>query len=371
MSRIKKPSAMNASSKWREPPMSKQTPVRAFAVGTALGLLAGLGAVFLDRKMGASKDNATSPRTAASGPQQFPAATWRHIAVRTWKSFNDDQIAAVGAGVTFFGLLAMFPALGAFVALYGLFADVHAAQKQISAMQGLLPSGAVSVIGDQITRLTLTNHRKLGATFLVSLLLSIWSSNAGLKGLNVAYEEKESRGFIQLNLVSLAFTMGATIFAILSIAAVVAAPGLLSALGFASFYGVSLLRWPALLLIVIALLSLVFRFGPDRAQAKWRWITPGSSFAAIAWIGMSIGFSWYVANFGSYDRTYGALGAVVGLMTWIWLSTMVVLLGAELNSEIEKHTSADTTTGPPKPIGQRGAAVADGDRLEKRQENPG
>jgi membrane protein len=326
----------------------------------AFGVLTGMGVFLAEDLMGARGGRRSPPRpTAATSPVQIPARDWRSVLTRTWREFNDDHIPAVAGGATFFGLLALFPALGVFVSLYGLFADVEQARLHILKLQGVVPAGAISVLSEQMIRLAAAPHAKLGMTFLISLLLSLWTSNAGVKsliaGLNVAYEEKEKRGFLRLNAVSLTFTLGAVGLAVLA----AALSGWLAASGLAASRLIGLLRWPVLLVMVIAVLSVLYRYAPSRAHARWRWITPGSALAGVSWAIMSVGFSLYVANFGHYDRTYGSLGAVVGFMTWIWLSLTVVLLGAELNSELEQETSADTTTGAPKPRGQRGAAVAD------------
>jgi membrane protein len=333
-------------------------PLLTFVLGVAVG-------IDLTRAPGGAPQKSLEQRPGrdAASPGQIPLAGWKQIGLRTWTEFNADQIPAVAGGVTFFCLLALFPALGAFVSLYGLISNVEDARRQIVGLGGVLPGGAVTVIGDQMTRLTTTNHTHLGFAFATGLLISIWSSNAGVKalmsGLNVAYEEREKRTFIGLNLMSLLFTVGLTLFAVFSIAAVVAAPEFLSSLGLPHVEGESLARWPLVLIATISLLALLYRFGPSREHARWRWITPGSVLAAVLWMAMSIGFSLYVANFGHYDRTYGPLGAMIGFMTWTWLSVTVVLLGAELNSELEQQTSIDTTTGPPQPVGQRGASVAD------------
>ena len=221
----------------------------------------------------------------------------------------------------------------------------------------------MTVIGEQMRRLIQSDHAHLGFTFLTSLLISVWSANAGVKalmaGLNDAYEEREKRGFIRLNLLSLTFTLGLTGFAVLGAASVVAAPKVLDSVGLGQFQFASLFRWPAMLAVTFVALALLYRFGPSREPARWRWITPGSILAAFGWLAMSTVFSFYVATFGHYDRTYGPLGAIVGFMTWIWLSIIVVLLGAELNSQLEQQTSVDTTTGAPLPKGRRGAVVAD------------
>jgi len=254
----------------------------------------------------------------------------------------EDRIPLVAAGATFYVLLALFPALGVFVSLYGLVADLGAAQRQIAALQGLLPSGGVTVLSEQVARLAATPPASLGLTFALSLLLSIWSSNAGMKGviagLNIAYEQPERRNFLVLNLVSLTFTAGAILFAVAAVATVAAAPELLSRIGLETISGAAVLRWPVMLLVTAGLVSVLYRFAPSHQRPRWRWITPGSGFAALAWGAMSAAFSLYVSRFGRYDATYGSLGALAGFMTWIWLSLIVVLLGAELNSELERQT---------------------------------
>jgi membrane protein len=343
-----------------------------FAATFLLGFAAG---VHLDgwRKSFHSSDGGPAaatfrPGASATRPGEIPAAGWRQIMGRTWKAFNSDQILAVAGGVTFFSLLALFPALGAFVSLYGLISNVDDARREIVGMAGVLPGGAVTIIGDQMARLAATNHAHLGFAFATGLLISVWSANAGVKalmnGLNVAYEEDEKRSFITLNLASLAFTVGLTALSVIGISGAVAAPRVLASVGITRFLGEGLLRWPVLAAVTFSLLALLYRYGPSRAHARWRWITPGSALAGLVWMLMSIGFSIYVANFGHYNQTYGALGALIGFMTWIWLSVTVVLLGAELNSQLEQQTSVDTTTGHPMPAGQRGATVSDrGPRL--------
>jgi len=346
-------------------------------LGDALGLMTlgmaiGLGFGFADhwRTRGGEVSTADRAREAADRPTAISPRGWRKVLTRTWREFNDDRIPAVAAGATFFALLALFPALGVFVSLYGLVAEVEDARRQVAALRGILPEGAISVMGEAMTRLAALPHASLSTTFAVSLLISIWSSNAGVKalisGLNVAYEEREHRGFFRLNLVSLSFTLGAIAFSLLAAAGLGLAPATLARFGLVLPPGADLLRWPLLFAVVVAAVSLLYRYGPDRQHARWRWITPGGVLAAAGWMVMSLGFSLYVANFGSYDRTYGSLGAVVGFMTWIWLSLIVVLLGAELNSELEQQTSVDTTTGAPQPPGARGAAVSDRTRRRGR-----
>ena len=299
----------------------------------------------------------------ARAPQDIPAKGWKDILWRTWSEFNEDRIPTVAGGVSFFGLLALFPALGAFVSLYGLFADVKAAREQLRLLAGLVPREALDFVGDQMTRLAEAEHASLGLTFLFTLLVSLWSANAGVKalfdGLNVAYEEREKRGLVRLNLISLAFTFGAIAFLVLSFAGVVAVPVALALVGLPDLGFMSVLRWPILFAVAIAGLSLLYRYGPSREHARWRWITWGSVIGAALWLAASMVFSFYVSRFGHYDRTYGSLGAVVGFMSWLWISIIVVLVGAEINAEIEHQTAVDSTTGAPKVMGRRGAKMAD------------
>jgi len=258
-----------------------------------------------------------------------------------WSRYGVDQIPAAAASVAFFALLAIFPGIGAFVSLYGLFADVGEAQQHIQALSGLLPGGALVVVGDQMHRLAAAPKTGLSAAFAVSLIVSIWSANAGTKALfqalNNAYEAHEQRGFFTLNLVSLAFTAGATVLAVFSFSAMVAVPPALWRLGFGDFLTLSLIRWPLLLALVISGLSVIYRYGPCRPRAAWRWVTPGGVLGGAGWVAVSVLFSWFVGHFGHFNRTYGSLGAVIGFMTWIWISVIIVLLGAELNALLEPN----------------------------------
>jgi membrane protein len=305
-----------------------------FAIGVAVGIGLSL-ADFASRAL--RKTNADA---LAGARLPLDARGWRDIVWRAVTAFGNDRIPSAAAGVTFYMLLAIFPALSAFISLYGLVADAGDAQRHVLALAGLLPGGALSVISDELTRLTSTDHGALGIAFTVSLATSIWSSNAGAKGLiealNVAYETPERRGFVRLTLISLSFTLGAILLAIGALTLAVVAPALLARHGLTIGDGGAVLQWPLFVASATLLLSILYRFGPDRRGAKWHWITLGGGVAALGWLAMSGLFSWYVANFGSYNKTYGSLGAIVGFLTWIWISLMVVLFGAELNSEIEK-----------------------------------
>jgi membrane protein len=229
-----------------------------------------------------------------------------------------------------------------------------------------MPASAYQLIGDQVVRIAQHSEGKLTLAFVTGLGVALWSANAGMKAifdaLNIVYDEDEKRSFLKLNLISLAFTLAAIVAFILILGAVVVVPLVLTFLGVAAQQQAALLlllRWPVLLILVMLALALLYRHGPSREHAKWRWLTVGSAFAVVSWIAVSLLFSWYLSNFADYNATYGSLGAVIGLMMWMWISTAVVLIGAELNSEIEHQTARDSTTGAPQPLGTRGAMMAD------------
>jgi membrane protein len=302
---------------------------------------------------------------SARTPSEIPGRGWKDILLRIWKNIGKDRVIVVAAGVTFYAILAVVPAIAALVALYGLFADPATIASHLDDITGLVPGGAIEVMRDQITRVTSQGSTTLGLTFIVSLLVSLWSANAGMKSLfdalNLVYNESEKRGFFKLNLMSLAFTVLTIVFVLLAIGALVVVPIVLSFLGLggATELLVKIARWPALFIVVTLALAFLYRYGPSREKPRWRWLTWGSVFAGIAWLGVSILFSWYAENFGNYNKTYGSLGAIIAFMFWLWLSIIVVLIGGELNAETEHQTVRDTTTGAPKPMGARGATMAD------------
>jgi membrane protein len=301
----------------------------------------------------------------AQRPEEIPRRGWRDILLRVYHEISDDRVLAVSAGVTYFALMAIFPAVAALVSLYGIFADPVNVSSNLEAIAGFVPAGGIEIISEQMTRVTAQNEGALGVGFMLGLVLSLWSANGGMKALvdalNVVYDEREKRGFFRLNAISLAFTVGALVFVLLALGAIVAVPIVLDYLylGQATEWLVSILRWPLLLVIMCVALALIYRYGPSRTQSQWRWISWGSVAAALLWLAASALFSWYAANFGNYNETYGSLGAAVGFMMWLWISTLAILLGGELNSEMEHQTAQDTTVGPPKPMGMRGATMAD------------
>ena len=302
----------------------------------------------------------------ADQPSRIPWRGWKDILWRTYEQISADRLLLIAGGVVFYGLLATVPAITALVSMYGIFTSPSAINAQLNFLADVMPSGAYQLISDQIVRIARNSDGKLTLAFILGLGVALWSANAGMKAifdaLNVVYDEDEKRGIVKLNAISLSFTLAGILVLMIIIGAVVVVPLVLALVGFAAERQagmLALLRWPVLFVLVMFGLSVLYRYGPSRRQAKWRWVTVGSAFAALTWIAVSVAFSWYLSKFADYNATYGSLGAVIGLMMWMWISTAVILIGAELNSEVEHQTARDSTTGPPKPIGARGAVMAD------------
>ena len=351
-----------------------------WALAASMGLLA--IAFLVDRSPTAKKntshaDNAgigTSTSRAvsetdrgrdASSPSEIPAKGWKDILLRVYANFGEHRILALAAGITYYSILAIFPALAALVAVYGLFSDPASIAKHLDQAAGFLPGGAIEVAREQLTHVSSQGGQTLGWTFIIGLVISLWSANAAMKSLfdtlNIVYGERERRGFIGLNAISLAFTLAAIAFVLLALGSVVAVPVILDYLWLSDFVDilVRIARWPVMFMVLAFALALIYRFGPSREAPRWRWITWGSVIATVLWVVASLLFSWYAANFGSFNKTYGSLGAVIGFMTWLWISAIVILLGAEVDAEMEHQTVHDTTTGSARPMGARGARVAD------------
>ncbi|MFZ5670316.1 MAG: YihY/virulence factor BrkB family protein [Pseudomonadota bacterium] len=319
-----------------------------------------------DRVMDPAHFERAEPRRgrAARWPHQMTVLGWRDILWRTFWEVSRDKLPSVSGGVTFYVLLAIFPAIGAFVSLYGLAADVAAAERQLAEMSTVFPTSVVQIVGEQMLRLAGQHPGKLSAAFLVSLAISVWSANAGMKalfeGLNVTYDEVEKRDFVRRTAITYASTLGALAFLASVAVILVATPVAMRALGFARFDAVWVpLRWAVVFGVTAGGFALIYRYGPSRRLAKWRWVVLGAVLGATAWLGGSLGFSWYVNNVAHFDATYGSLGAVVAFMSWVWFSVMSLLVGAEFNAEIEHQTAVDSTIGPDRPMGLRGAAMAD------------
>jgi membrane protein len=301
----------------------------------------------------------------ATSPAEIPALGWKDILLRVYGNVSRHRVMALAAGMTYYSILAIFPAIAALVAIYGLFSDPSTIARHLDQLGGFLPGGAIDIARDQLTRVTAKGTQTLGLTFLVGLGISLWSANAAMKSLfdtlNIVYGEDEQRGFVRLNVMSLAFTIGGIIFVLAALGSIVVVPVVLKYIGLSNAGDLLLRigRWPVMYLVLTFALAVIYRYGPSRQAPRWRWITWGSALAALLWLGVSALFSWYAANFGKFNETYGSLGAAVGFMTWLWISAIVILLGAEIDAEMEHQTARDTTTGAPKPMGARGARMAD------------
>ncbi|MCB8821666.1 YihY/virulence factor BrkB family protein [Microvirga rosea] len=301
----------------------------------------------------------------ARGPFQIPWLGWKDILLRLWDEIIEDKVGTVAAGTAFFILLSLFPALAALVSLYGLVADPLTIGEHLADMRGYVPAAMIDLLGGELQRLISNRASTLSLSFAGGIVLALWSANSGMRALfgalNVAYDETEKRSFFRLLFISLCFTVGAVIFFAVLINLIVGIPLVVRFLhlGFAGELLITFL--PAMLMFGVALfgLAILYRYGPSRRIAQWSWITPGSFIAAVIWLLFSILFSWYLSSWANYSATYGSLGAIIGVMMWIYLSLWVVLVGAEINAEIEHQTAHDTTVGPAKPLGERGATMAD------------
>jgi membrane protein len=314
------------------------------------------------------KDSNSGPQSGrtADSPLEIPARGWKQVLLRTWRQSSEDNVGLVAAGVAFYGFLALVPLLGATVLTYGIVADPQTVAGNVKSLTSVMPADAAKLIGDQLMSVVQTSSGKKGFGLLAAIAVALFGARnaAGsiVTALNIAYEEEETRGLIRVNLLSLAITAAAVVMAVVALLAIAAlgyleslfphAPGFILAAG-------KIASYVLLLLGAAAGAATLYRYGPDRQRAKWPWISPGTLFAAAGWLLLTLGFGFYVANFGNYGKTYGSLATVVILVTWLYLSAYVFLFGAELNSELEHQTAKDTTAGTQKPLGQRGAWSAD------------
>lgn len=301
----------------------------------------------------------------AKSPGEIPKKGWFDISKRVFQQISKDNVSIIAAGVAFYAFLAIFPAIAATISIYGLIVDPQTVIKQLSDMAEFLPTQATGLIRSQLDQITSGSPSALGWGLVFSILLSIWSANRGtsalFQGINIAYNEENKRGFFKNTAITLLFTFIGIIVAIVSLALVVALPAAIEGLGVSGpiLTAAMWLRWVLLAGLIMVSLAALYRYAPDRENAKWRWVSWGSVFAAIFWIVGSWAFSFYVNNFGSYNATYGSLAAVVILLFWFYLSSFIILMGAETNSEIEHQTRIDSTTGKQEPMGKRGAHDAD------------
>ena len=301
----------------------------------------------------------------ATTPYLIPLKGWWQVAQRVLGVSSRDNLSVVSAGCAFYALFAVFPALSALIALYGLTANPATVELQFGMLSSVLPPQAYQIVIEQIRRIGETSSQSLGWGLVLSVGIALWSvsnlTQAMFAALNIAYEEPERRSLVRFYLSAFTFAILGIISGVLMLLAIVYVPILFAYTGYSHTFElvVRIARWPLLALVVLIFLALLYRYGPCRRSAQWRWVTVGSVFATVLWLAVSAGFSFYVSHFANYDRTYGSLGAVVVLLIWLYLSFYIVLLGAELNAELELQTSKDTTHGAPKPMGERGAFVAD------------
>lgn len=301
----------------------------------------------------------------AGSPTQIPASGWRDVFIRAFRRIGQDRLTLTAAGVAFYGLLAAFPLIAAAIALWGLAASPEQLASAMHDAYETMPPQAASILDDQASRIVADEGGGTTTAAILGLLVSFYLGSRGvsalIEGLNIASNEREKRGFIKTNLVAILLTVGLILGALVAVALVAVAPAVLGSLpiGDAANVAIRVLRWPVLFIGALAALAVIYRFGPSRAKPRLQWVTPGALFAALAWLLASAGFSIYVANFADYNATYGALGGVVILLMWIWLSALVVLIGQEINVEAERQTRRDSTVAPDKPIGERGAWAAD------------
>jgi membrane protein len=301
----------------------------------------------------------------ADHPGEIPARGWKDILWRAWAQISAQSLFLIAGGVTYAVLLALFPGLAALVSLYGLAFDASQIEKQVAALSTILPEQSQEILRQELHSLVESSSGALGFTAIVGLLLALWSASRGMSGLitaiNIAYEEKERRGFFKFNLIALGLTLGLMVGGVLAIALIAVLPAAVQflAIGSMTKWLLLLVQWPMLIVVVMLGLAVLYRFGPDRAKPQWRWVSPGAITATVLWIVASIGFTVYVANFNNYNKTYGSLGGVVILLTWLYLSAFMVLLGAVINAQSERQTRHDSTEGAPREMGQRGAHAAD------------
>jgi membrane protein len=305
------------------------------------------------------------PGREADGPLQVPVRGWRQIVVRAWKQSNDDNTTMVAGSVAFFAFLAMFPGLIALLTVYGLVADPAQARSQIREYTSALPQPSRQLVTEQLTELAQGSGGALSVSLVLSLLIALWIASTGAQNLmsavNLAYNEEEGRGVVKLRALALALTLGAAVFVLLALALVAVVPAALGGLdlGPAGMVTAQAVRWLLLVALIAVALTFVYRVAPDRAPPRFRWVSVGALTATALWILGNLAFSVYVTNFGRYNETYGTLAGVVVLMLWLYLTSYLVLLGAEINAEAERQTNHDTTRGQPQPMGHRDAVVAD------------
>jgi membrane protein len=301
----------------------------------------------------------------AESPQQIPARGWKDVLARTYVEMKKDNASLLAAGVAFYALLALVPALVAAVSLYGLFADPSEIERQVREFLGAAPAEARELIQSQLEDIVEGQSSSIGLGLIIGLVLALWSASSGTKQLigaiNVAYDEEESRKFLKLRGLALLLSLSAIVFLVIAVGLIAVLPAVVEDLGMGSAGRTvaTIIRWPLLAVGFMVGLSVLYRLAPDRDDPEWHWVSWGAVIATVLWLVGSFVFSIYTANFASYNETYGSLGAVVVLMLWLLLTAYAIIAGAELNSELERQTMRDSTEGRDRPLGQRDATAAD------------
>jgi membrane protein len=301
----------------------------------------------------------------AESPAQVPPRGWKDVLLRVKKDIKDDNVSIVAAGVAFFSVLALFPALIAMISIYGLFVEPEEAAAQAQQLTEVMPTAAADLIGNQMQSVAAASSGNLSISLIISIAVALWSASSGMnaliQGVNIAYDEPETRGFIKLRGLALLLTIGAILVFGMAIGAIAVFPALAGKLPGGQVLEVvaGVLRWVILGAVIVGALAVIFRLSPNRDQPRMKWVSSGAIMAAVFWLLASIGFSFYANNFGSYNETYGSIAAVIILMFWLYITAFIILIGAELNGQLELQTRKDTTTGPEKPMGERDAFAAD------------
>ncbi len=300
----------------------------------------------------------------ASKPTKIPRSGWRDVLIRVKNQISEDTLSLVAAGVSFYAFLSIFPAITALLSIYGMLADPSQVAQQIGSLSGTVPPSALQIIQKQMSSIAQGSGSALSISLIVSILIAIYSASKGMSALitslNIAYDEDEKRGFIKLKFVTLLFTFGAVCFVLIMLG-VIGLPSYLQHTGLPTWLNtvIRVVRWIIMLVLMAVALAVVFAFAPSRDRPRMQWVSPGAILATVVWLIASIGFSFYITNFGSYNKTYGSAAAIVILMMWFWISVYVILIGAELNAELEAQTRRDSTHGESAPLGEREASAAD------------
>lgn len=301
----------------------------------------------------------------ADSPSEIPPRGWKDIVLRVKDELGKDHLTVVAAGIAFYFFLALFPAMTAMVSLYGLVTEPAQVEQQLSQLTAILPQQAHELVSDILRQIAEKPDQALGFSLLVSILFSLWSANKGMRavfeGVNITYHEDDGRSFLHKLAITLLFTLGAIVVLILCMALVIGFPAVVGRLGLPGFVQTlaQIARWVVLAAVIVLSLGLIYKVAPARDDPEFKWVSWGAVIATALWILGSLLFSWYVTNFGSFDKTYGSFAAVIILMLWFFLTAFVILLGAEINSEMEHQTRRDTTVGEEQPMGQRDAYYAD------------